>query len=296
MEMATLSILARSRCRSGRPPDFEATEVGRNRTGLRKRVLNVLYAARRWKSGKPQAAEGPPSIGIQFLRKLIEAEVHSVVEVQGRAMSSPDRSFEPALAAMFEPGRWSASGDPSAVGELAPPLVTIRAVDKRKPTSPLEQVLEQFLERLPCLRMGPCRRSRPFRPLTACRTAGAFRSRERVGSDCARRSVLDRLGPSWCGAAGQASVSVVSSPHAATSLLGRDRVGARRRPRRLRATCHLEFDEIISGCLSGEIDRGQLTFADGRPSCLHRGFVWDEHNRVLIAATGPGAFIDSAEM
>ncbi|MDR3474281.1 MAG: VPA1262 family N-terminal domain-containing protein [Devosia sp.] len=63
-------------------------------------------------------------------------------------------------------------------------------------------------------------------------------------------------------------------------------------PRALIASCGLEHDDILTGFSSAELGERitPLPMRSGRG--LHRGFIWDEENRVLLAASGPGSFIE----
>ncbi|TAN05725.1 MAG: hypothetical protein EPN45_09315 [Rhizobiaceae bacterium] len=63
-------------------------------------------------------------------------------------------------------------------------------------------------------------------------------------------------------------------------------------PRALRATCGMEFDNVVVGYASAEIRGGTsmvLPMADG-PGML-RGTIWDDLNGLVLAATGKTAFI-----
>jgi hypothetical protein len=67
-------------------------------------------------------------------------------------------------------------------------------------------------------------------------------------------------------------------------------------PRSLRATCALDFDDAISGFNSRmvEDDLTLLPMQDG-PG-LHRAVLWDDENRVLLAASGAMSFIRSVAL
>jgi hypothetical protein len=62
-------------------------------------------------------------------------------------------------------------------------------------------------------------------------------------------------------------------------------------PRPLRATCELDFDDAISGFNSRPVHEALtlLPMQDGQG--LHRGVLWDDENRVLLAASGNMSFI-----
>jgi hypothetical protein len=62
-------------------------------------------------------------------------------------------------------------------------------------------------------------------------------------------------------------------------------------PRPLRATCELDFDDAITGFSARDVDEAHtlLPMQDGQG--LHRAFLWDDKNRVLLAASGNMCFI-----
>jgi hypothetical protein len=62
-------------------------------------------------------------------------------------------------------------------------------------------------------------------------------------------------------------------------------------PRPLRATCAIEFDDSMLGYASCVVDGLQTRLPLAAEHGLHQGFVWDDENRLTLAATGPSAFI-----
>ncbi len=67
-------------------------------------------------------------------------------------------------------------------------------------------------------------------------------------------------------------------------------------PRPLRTAVELEFDNMITGYCSAAIlnERTELSMPPGSGS--HRATLWDEEHQLLLAATGPSAFIRSAHL
>lgn len=62
-------------------------------------------------------------------------------------------------------------------------------------------------------------------------------------------------------------------------------------PRPLRASVELEFDHVITGFRSSEV-QGEKTLLPVPPGPGdHRGVLWDDANGLVLAATGPSAFI-----
>ena len=62
-------------------------------------------------------------------------------------------------------------------------------------------------------------------------------------------------------------------------------------PRKLRVNCEMEYDQIINGYASHEVE-GDNTFIpmsyDHGP---HKGVVWDDENKLILAAIRPSSFI-----
>ena len=71
---------------------------------------------------------------------------------------------------------------------------------------------------------------------------------------------------------------------------------AKATPRPLRAFCTAAYDDAISAFSSVTVDGAEtlLPMHDGQG--LHRGALWDDENRLLLAATGDMAFISSVIM
>lgn len=67
-------------------------------------------------------------------------------------------------------------------------------------------------------------------------------------------------------------------------------------PRSLRATCGVEQDGAVLGYASMPV-AGEKTVLPMKPSRgLHRGFLWDDSHQLLLAATGPRAFVNSVSL
>ena len=63
--------------------------------------------------------------------------------------------------------------------------------------------------------------------------------------------------------------------------------------RPLRATCEKQHDHTISEFMSGDVQAPATSLPMHGGEGLHRGTVWDDQNRVLLAASGELAFIES---
>lgn len=62
-------------------------------------------------------------------------------------------------------------------------------------------------------------------------------------------------------------------------------------PRLLRATCAMEFDGAFLGYGSTEIQAPATSVPMHNNSGLNRAVVWDDHNQLILAATGPLSYI-----
>lgn len=63
--------------------------------------------------------------------------------------------------------------------------------------------------------------------------------------------------------------------------------------RPLRATCDLDFDGMVSGYASHEITAPYTLLPVKAGEGVHQGFVWDDANQIILAATGASAFINT---
>ncbi|MFI3190883.1 hypothetical protein BCS42_00445 [Crenothrix sp. D3] len=63
------------------------------------------------------------------------------------------------------------------------------------------------------------------------------------------------------------------------------------KPRPLRLNCEMEHDQLIAGYFSCEV-KDEITIIPMNHDCgLHKGIVWDDKNKLILAATRPNAFI-----
>lgn len=67
-------------------------------------------------------------------------------------------------------------------------------------------------------------------------------------------------------------------------------------PRVLRAICEMEYEGAISGFNSRPIQGPETLLPMQDAQGLHRAVVWDDDNRVLLAASGDMSFIKSVEL
>jgi len=68
------------------------------------------------------------------------------------------------------------------------------------------------------------------------------------------------------------------------------------RPRPLRASVELEFDNIITGYQSSPVDSERTILSTPPGPGSHRGILWDDANGLVLAATGPSAFVHTIAM
>lgn len=64
-------------------------------------------------------------------------------------------------------------------------------------------------------------------------------------------------------------------------------------PRALRASCEMQFDNMISGYASADIQAFQTTIPMANGDGMQRGIVWDDQHQVILAATGSTGFIET---
>lgn len=65
--------------------------------------------------------------------------------------------------------------------------------------------------------------------------------------------------------------------------------------RALRLNCEMEYDKIINGYHSCEIKEDITIIPMSHDYGLHKGIVWDDENKLIIAATLPNTFIRSVQ-
>lgn len=64
-------------------------------------------------------------------------------------------------------------------------------------------------------------------------------------------------------------------------------------PRALRTNCDLKFDDVVMGYMSSAIQSPQTLLPMPTGRGLHRGVVWDEEHKIVLADTGPSSFINT---
>jgi len=67
-------------------------------------------------------------------------------------------------------------------------------------------------------------------------------------------------------------------------------------PRALRANCDMKFDSVVCGYMSLEIHSPQTLLPIPVGRGLHRGIIWDEQHQIVLADTGPSAFINTISL
>ncbi|MBI1174892.1 MAG: hypothetical protein GC139_06455 [Sideroxydans sp.] len=68
---------------------------------------------------------------------------------------------------------------------------------------------------------------------------------------------------------------------------------AKAKPRVLRANCDLNFDGVVVGYMSSAIQSPETLLPMPSNRGLHRGVIWDEENKIILADTGPSSFINT---
>jgi hypothetical protein len=66
--------------------------------------------------------------------------------------------------------------------------------------------------------------------------------------------------------------------------------------RQLRATCEKQHDHVVSELMSASAEKPETVLPMHGGQGLHRAMVWDDQNRVLVAASGDLAFISSISL
>ncbi|MFH1346269.1 MAG: VPA1262 family N-terminal domain-containing protein [Pseudomonadota bacterium] len=106
-------------------------------------------------------------------------------------------------------------------------------------------------------------------------------------------SLSDRLG----NLAFQIPITVLTATFAHQRLSGDVVVSLgwhpKAKPRKVRAVCDMQFDDTLTGYASSEVNGDSATIQTASGLGTLRAALWDEDNRVLLAATGSTAFIET---
>ncbi len=205
----------------------------------------------------------------------------------------PIDDLAPAIEQLNATGEWRQSGEPLALGKLAPMPPIFVPPDALEP-APLNRVLKNnFWNGSHVLEWADTEKG-AFGPLfeqppRLQELSAAIQKLVPIGI----ASLSDRLG----------NLVVQIPANAVMTSFGLHQNGRdfvlqlawhpSVPPRPLRAVLNLEFDGIITGFATAKIDGRQTTLTLPVPRGPHRGVVWDEQNQVVLAATSPSSFISS---
>jgi len=122
-------------------------------------------------------------------------------------------------------------------------------------------------------------------------------------SDCVRRCIpigiarlSDRLGNIVVQLPVTALLAKFTKPRTSSDFVVKVAWNPKATPRPLRATCEMEFDGLISGYTSSEVNAPETRLAVPPGQGLHRGVIWDDQNRLILAATRPSAFMSEVRL
>lgn len=67
-------------------------------------------------------------------------------------------------------------------------------------------------------------------------------------------------------------------------------------PRRLRVNCEMEYDQMINGYASYEVEGDITSIPMSYDHGAHKGVVWDDENKLILAACRPSSFISTVSL
>jgi len=265
---------------------FEATEifVSRGKNAAAENVLTVLVAEDR----KPDGTEAPPYLGDRIKLQSLDDWNFGI-----KRYTRPISELIATLDKLKETGVWEGSGEPLKFGTLHEVPLQFVPPDSTEPV-PWNRVLKSnFWNGSHVVEWSDKKKNALevlFQsPHLLQELAGKVL--ERVPIDLAGLS--DRLGNLIV----QLPVTAIMSKFAPLRT-GEWLVSIAWHPnveqRRLRAVCFSDFDGIAESFVSAPVQSPETKLTATGSKGLHRAFLWDEQNDVLLAVWGPTGFIDSA--
>lgn len=264
---------------------FEATEVFAFPPGQQEpiNVFSLLVAEERL----PAAPEKPHYL----TPKLIVLKSLKGWKIGIQRYLKPIAELVPAFDALCQSNKWCPSGDQLHTGDLVSiPTQFVRSDDSG--TVPLNRVLKNnFWNGSHVFEWADAEKAalQPFfdDPPRLQELSEAVRAIVPLGL----ASLSDRLGSIIV----QLPITVLIAKFAELRASGDFALSTawhpRATPRPLRASCAMEYDKAVPAFNSVSVEGPQtlLPMYDGQG--LHRGILWDDENRILLAATGDMSFI-----
>jgi len=287
--MATLaSLLAHGVI--GTYTHFKATEIFAVEDGP-KRVFNVftilVAEAQQDQTPKPTQYLNPNRIKL----KSLPGWTFGVTRY-----TRPIADLLPSLTAMVETGKWSASGNALYVGKLIEAPQQFIPPNSSTVVAWNNVLKNNFWNGSHVFEWSDTEKKtlKPF--FEDSRRLQELSSRIREFVPITLAALSDRLG----NLAVQLPVMVIMSQFNKIRTTGAFTIDLAWNPtavaRPLRASCDLEFDGTVSGYAAAAIQVGQTSLPVQPGFGMYRGFIWDDLHQILMAATGPGAFINSVSL
>jgi hypothetical protein len=190
-------------------------------------------------------------------------------------------------------GEWKPSGDRLLVGELVPVPTQFVPPDSTA-TVPWNHVLKNnFWSGSYVIECADIKKTslQPF--LDDPRRLQELSTEIQKHVPIRLASLSDRLG----NVVVQLPVTVLVSQFGRNRVTGDSTVGLQWHPqatsRALRASCEMQFDNMISGYASSDIRAPQTAIPMANGDGMQRGIVWDDQHQVILAATASTGFIET---
>lgn len=264
---------------------FEVTEVFAYRDGEPPlNVFSILVAEERI-AGTDRKAE---FLGDRIRLKSLKGWTFGIQRSVKRLAE-----IEQAFDLYHATGEWKPSGDRLLVGELVP--VPTQFVPPDSTTiAPCNHVLKNnFWNGSYVIECADIKKTslQPF--LDDPRRLQELSTEIQKQVPIRLASLSDRLGNVVI----QLPVTVIVCQFARNRITGDSIVSLQWHPqataRALRGSCEMQFDNMISGYVSADIQAPQTTMPMADGVGMQRGIVWDDQHQLILAATGNTGFIET---
>jgi hypothetical protein len=247
-------------------------------------VFSILVAEERLTEG----AEAPKFLGDRIRLKSLKDWTYGI-----QRSLLPIGQLQDVLKTFCDRGEWAPSGKPLQVGKPIPVPTQFVPPDSTIPV-PLNNVLKNNFWSGSCLI--------EFADKDKTQVQSFFKDPPRLQelSEAIQKhvplriaSLSDRLGNIIV----QLPVTVILGRFAKNRTTGDSIITVhwhpKATPRPLRASCEMQFDNMISGYVSAEVKEGENSLPTAAGDGMQRGVIWDDLHSVILAATGLTGFVDT---
>jgi hypothetical protein len=250
-------------------------------------VFSILVAEERLAEG----AESPKCIGDRIRLKSLKEWTYGI-----QRSLLPISQLQNVFKRFVDNGEWAPSGDPLQVGKLIPVPTQFVPPDSTI-LVPLNNVLKNNFWGGSYLIEFADKDKAPLQPFFE-ESPRLQELSEAIQKHVPLRiaSLSDRLGNLIV----QLPVTVILGRFAKNRITGDSIITVhwhpKATPRPLRASCEMQFDNMISGYVSAEVKEGETSLPIAAGDGMQRGVIWDDLHSVILAATTLTGFFDSVAL